>query len=353
LYKETPRQDADKSMLDRARRTASATADDIRRILPAGVNDPLAPTDIPEMAVNKRFAALRSFVNGAGGDGVSAPMIQAMKRLEDLRMLVADALYRAENNMPMPETVLVTQLSTSVGNMPEPFKNIVKTVAASSGKSIKTAGVRATINTLQTEVTTFCQKAIESRYPFNRGAAVGVTADDFAEVFGPNGRMERFRQQQGPGTKLPRAFDQARVIKDTFFRGGGSSPQIAFTIKPLKMDQEITILNLNIGGQTIRYDHGPQVSMSVAWPKDGGAQVRLTLTPLIQNGVNDVTQTGLWALHRLFEQHGEIRPGATPDVFNVIFSVGGRMATFEIRPTSVHNPFRLPELSSFRCPRNM
>ncbi|MDR0702305.1 MAG: type VI secretion system membrane subunit TssM [Azoarcus sp.] len=353
LYKEASRQDADKSLLDRARRTANATADDFRRILPAGVNDPMAPADIPEMAVNKHFAALRNFVGGPAGDGVNAPINQAMKRLEDLKMLVADALYRAENKMAMPETALVTQLSTSTGNMPKPIKDIVKTVAASSGRSIKAAKIAVDTNTLQSEVTAFCQKAIESRYPFKRGAAVGVTADDFAEIFGPNGRMERFRQQQGPGTNLPRAFDQARVIKDTFFRGGSSSPRIAFTLKPLKMDQEITILNLNIGGQTIRYDHGPQVSASIAWPRDGGAQIRLSLTPLIQNGVNDVTETGLWALHRLFERYGEIRPGATPDVFNVVLSVGGRMATFEIRPTSVHNPFRLPELNSFRCPQNM
>jgi type VI secretion system protein ImpL len=236
--------------------------------------------------------------------------------------------------------------------MPEPFRKIVKTVAASSGKSIKTAAVRAVTATLRTEVTAFCQKAIEGRYPFKRGATVDVTAADFAEVFGPNGKMEQFRQQQGPGVRLPRAFDHARVIKDTFFRGG-DAPQISFTIKPLKMDQEITILNLNIGGQTIRYDHGPQVSSSITWPKDGGSQIRLTLMPFIQNGVNDVTESGLWALHRLFERHGEIRPGAAPDVFNVVFSVGGRTAAFEVRPTSVHNPFRLPELNSFRCPQGM
>ncbi|MDR1227703.1 MAG: type VI secretion system membrane subunit TssM [Azoarcus sp.] len=352
LYKEAPRQDADQSLLGRARRTANATADDLRRILPAGVNDPLAPADIPEIAVNNRFAALRNFVDGNGGDGANAPMIQAMKRLEDLKMLLADALYRAENNMPMPEAVLVTQLSTSAGNMPPPLGNIVKTVAASSARSIKAASVRNTTNTLKTEVGAFCRKAIETRYPFKRDAAVGVTADDFAEVFGPGGSMERFRQQQGPGTKLPRAFDQARVIKDTFFRNG-NSPQIAFTIKPLKMDREITILNLNIGGQTVRYDHGPQVATSITWPRDSGGQVRLTLSPLVQNGVNDVSESGLWALHRLFERRGEIRSGAAPDVFNVTLSVGGRMATFEIRPTSVHNPFKLPELSSFRCPQNM
>ncbi|MDR1462978.1 MAG: type VI secretion system membrane subunit TssM [Azoarcus sp.] len=352
LYKEAPKQDADRSALGRVRQTANATVDDIRRILPVGVNDPLAPTDIPEMAVNNRFAALRNFVNGSGGDGANAPIAQAMKQLEDLKMLLADALYRAENNMPMPDAVLVAQLTTSAGNMPKPFGNIVKTAAASSTRNIKAAKVRNENTVLNTEVTSFCRRAIEGRYPLKRGAAVGVTADDFAEVFGPNGKMEQFRQQQGPGARLPPAFNQARVIKETFFRSG-NSPQISFTIKPLKMDQEITILNLNFGGQTIRYDHGPQVSTSIVWPRDSGSQVRLTMAPVIQNGTNEVTESGLWALHRLFDRYGEIRPGAAPDVFNVVLSVGGRMATFEIRPTSVHNPFKLPELSSFRCPQNM
>ena len=340
------------SVLARARRSADATVNDLRRIVPAGVPDPLAPKDIPEMAVNNHFAALRDFVNGSGGDGANAPMAQAMKRLEDLKMLLANALYNAENRMPMPETMLVTQLSTSLGDMPEPFRRVAKAVVASSEKSIKAAGRNIATNTLNDEVTRFCQKAIEGRYPFRRTAEAGVTADDFAAVFGPSGKMEQFRQKLGPGTRLPAAFDQARVIRDTFFRSG-DAPQIAFTIRPLTMDQEITILNLNIGGQAIRYDHGPQVSTSISWPGSGSGQVRLSLTPIVQNGTNEVALSGLWALHRLFEQHGSIRPGASPEVFNVVLRVGGRAATFEVRPASVHNPFNLRELNGFRCPQGM
>jgi type VI secretion system protein ImpL len=352
LYKETPAQGADQSMLGRARRTAGSTVDDLRRIVPAGVADPLAPKDIPEMAVNKRFAALRNFVNGSGGDGANAPMVQALKRIEDLKMLLAQALYNAENRMPMPDTLLVTQIKNSLGDMPEPFRKVAKTAAESSDKTIKAAGRSIVTETLVGDVTRVCQKAIEGRYPFKRDAAVGVTADDFAMIFAPNGKMEQFRQQQPPGTRLPAAFEHARIIRDTFFRSG-STPQIAFTIKPLTMDQEITILNLNVGGQTIRYDHGPQVATSISWPGNGNGQVRLALTPIIQSGVNDVTESGLWALHRLFGRHGSIRPGATPEVFNVVLNAGGRTATFEVRPASVYNPFNLPALNNFRCPQGM
>ena len=35
---------------------------------------------------------------------------------------------------------------------------------------------------------------------------------------------------------------------------------------------------------------------------------------------------------------------------NVTFSAGGHDATFEIRASSVLNPFALPALGQFRCP---
>jgi type VI secretion system protein ImpL len=350
LMKEAPKDAQPPSMIDRARNTVNSTANELRGIAPAGTLDSLAPKDIPEMKVNNRFAALRDFVNGSSGDGTNAPMLQAMKRLEDLKMLLADALYRADNRMPMPETGLVTQLENSPGNVPEPFRKMLKKLAGSGGAAIKKADKNIVTTTLNKDVTTFCRKSIAGRYPFNRSSVVGVTPADFADVFGTSGRMERFRQQQRPGIQLPVAFEQARVIREVFFRNG-ESPQITFTIRPLEMDPTITILNLNIGGQTIRYDHGPSVPTTVTWPASGGSQARVALLPIAVNGVNDVSESGLWALHQLFSKYGEMRQSA--DAYKVVLTIGGRKAAFELRPTSVRNPFNLPELNQFKCPQGM
>jgi type VI secretion system protein ImpL len=119
------------------------------------------------------------------------------------------------------------------------------------------------------------------------------------------------------------------------------------------MDATITVLKLNIGNQSIRYDHGPRVPTSVTWPGSDSQNVTLTLVPAVENGINSVTESGMWALHRLFDKYAEVQPGATSDVFNVVLNVGSRKVTFEVKSSGIHNPFRLPELENFSCPREM
>jgi type VI secretion system protein ImpL len=307
----------------------------------------------PAMAVNRHFAPLRKFVNGSGGDGSNAPIQHEMARLKGIKDLLDLAVYAKENRQPMPETSSLTSLlNTPPGVLPEPFRGVVRSVAAGSRQAIETDRNRNDTQNLRDEVTEFCRRTIEGRYPFTAGAERSVAKNDFADVFAPGGRMDRFRQQYGTGANLPVAFRQARTITDTFFRGG-NQPEISFTIKPLLMDASITNLTLSIGGQQLRYSHGPSVPMSVSWPGSGSGEVRLALLPMAASGVNNVNESGLWALHRLFDKHGQIRPGADPDVFEVVLNVGGRRSTFEIRPASSNNPFNLPELRRFRCPQAM
>jgi type VI secretion system protein ImpL len=45
----------------------------------------------------------------------------------------------------------------------------------------------------------------------------------------------------------------------------------------------------------------------------------------------------------------EIQPTNLPDRFLVTFQIEGRTATFELRASSVYNPFRLQALERFEC----
>jgi len=340
------------SIFDRAKRTVDSTANDLKRIVPQNMADSLGPKDVPEMWVNNRFAAIREFVQGGGKDSSNAPMQQAVKKLEELRSLLMHSIDNERNGLRMPETRLATEMELSAEGMPEPFKGIFKTAAAKSAQSIKTADRRKVNEDVAVVVTSFCRQAIEGKYPVRRSSSVDIVPTDFASVFGPDGSIEKFRQSQGPGTKFSVEFDRARVIRDVFFRNG-NFPQVTFSIKPLVMDATITVLSFNIGEQAIRYDHGPRVPAAVTWPGGGNQNVTVTLAPVVENGVNSVTESGLWALHRLFDRHAQVQPGATPDVFNVTLDVGGRKATFEVRSSSVHNPFRLPEMENFSCPKEL
>jgi type VI secretion system protein ImpL len=304
------------------------------------------------MEVNRRFAELRRFVNGPSGDGSNAPILQEMKEFNKIKDLLERAASAKENRQPMPDTsVLMSLVNLPSGRLPEPFGGVVKSIASVSREAIATAKVAQGTTNLIDEVTVFCNKAIAGHYPFDPGATKSVTEGAFSDMFGPGGRMERFRQQQGSGAALPPGFDHARTIKDAFFRRG-DRPEISFTIKPMVMDGSITNLLLNIGEQQIRYAHGASTATSVTWPASD-TKVRLFLSPPIASGVNEINENGLWALHRLFDRHGQMRKGNSPDVFEVEINVGGRRATFEVQPTGAFNPFNLPELRKFRCPQIM
>mgnify|MGYP007005622412 CR=1 FL=1 len=55
---------------------------------------------------------------------------------------------------------------------------------------------------------------------------------------------------------------------------------------------------------------------------------------------------------RLFERF-EVQPGAQPEKFSVLLNLEGRKARLDVTAASVFNPFRLREISQFRCPGAM
>ncbi len=48
-----------------------------------------------------------------------------------------------------------------------------------------------------------------------------------------------------------------------FFRAGGNTPGIRLEIKPLDMDASISQMVLDVDGEIVRYQHGPQIPKAV------------------------------------------------------------------------------------------
>ena len=88
----------------------------------------------------------------------------------------------------------------------------------------------------------------------------------------------------------------------------------------------------------------------MTWPGNVGfAQV--TFTPEERNAENTVRKDGPWAWFRLLDG-AEVRRTNVSDRKKVIFNVGGRIAIFQLQSGSVLNPFALPALSKFSCPKS-
>jgi type VI secretion system protein ImpL len=221
---------------------------------------------------------------------------------------------------------------------------------------------------LRAQVAEFCVRAIDGRYPFVRSSPRDVTQEDFARLFAPGGLLDGFFQKNlashvdttqnpwrfrdplmGQSSALAE-FQRAQVIRDVFFRGGGNTPSIQLEFKPLEMDASIQKFTLDVDGKLVRYAHGPQVPVRVQFPGPSGrSQVRVSISPPPRSGSSGITFEGPWALFRMFDEV-KIKETNQYERFIATISVEGRRAVFEILASSVRNPFRLPELSQFRCP---
>jgi type VI secretion system protein ImpL len=231
--------------------------------------------------------------------------------------------------------------------------------------------VRETLSReVRSQVGEFCMQAAAGRYPFDPNAAREMTPADFATLFGPGGKFEQMQQRLAPyidtstrpwtfrpvegvplGTDtgtLPQ-FQRAQAIRETYFIGG-AGPATSLNFKPVEMDAALKEFTLDVDGQIVRYDHGPQIPQAVKWPGPRGTGVvRVMVQPAGSTGmVND----GPWALFRLFERVG-LQPGTVPEKFKATFDIDGRKAVFEVTAGSVRNPFRLPELRAFSCPQGL
>jgi len=327
------------------------------------------PTGMFEKSlVDDQFDDIHRFVSGSPGATGPPPIDGLVQLLGEVYQWLAAVKEAQRTGQPPPQTNTSTKLRAEAAGQPEPLRSMLQSVAA--GATQGTAGrERERIDgELRTQVADFCVKAAAGRYPFVRNSNLDITPEDFARLFGSGGVLDGFFQKYllqhvdtgqkpwrfrdpalGQSAALAE-FQRAQVIRDVYFRGGGSNPSIQLEFKAIEMDASIQQFTLDVDGKLVRYAHGPQTPVSVQFPGPGGRSlVRATITPSPASGSNGITFSGPWALFRMFDgvQIVETRQS---ERFVATFNVEGRRTVFEIFASSVRNPFRLPELAQFRCP---
>ena len=361
---------------------------------------------------------------GAGGTG-PAPVEGLVQQLNDLYQFLLASKLALDSGQQPPTAEAISKLRADAARLPEPFRSMTQTLTEGGARDVgarvrakqteelrlqqekqvqdlkaqaekqaaderlvrekevaeqklarerRVAEVRQTRERIDAElraqIADFCVKAIGGRYPFVRGSAQDVTAEDFARLFAPSGLLEgffqkhlaphvdttqtpwRFRDALMGQSAVLVEFQRAQVIRDVFFRGGGNTPSIQLEFKPVEMDAAISQFTLDVDGKPVRYAHGPQVRVRVQFPGSSGrSQVRATISPPPRSGVSEIKFEGPWALFRMFDS-GNVKIEETNQYerFVAAITVEGRRAVFEVLASSVKNPFRLSELSQFHCP---
>jgi type VI secretion system protein ImpL len=322
-----------------------------------------------ETPVDRRFAGLRQAVKK--DESGKAPIDASLALLNEVSAIIVGKKAIIEKGLVPPadpaDEAVLGKLDSEALRQPAPLGPLLGVIATDARATVR-AGAYLPISKLwMEEVVSFCKRALEGRYPLLRTSTIEATQADFGGFFAPGGKVETFYRDQlqqylGPyaaprsNANLPISRDtmtmlqNAKTVREVFFKGGGTAPALSFELKPLRMDAEINQFILDVDGQIVRYEHGPATVSRLSWPGPKGAnQVRMQISPPAPSGRSAISEDGPWALNKLLDK-ADIQPTNLPERFTVKFQIEGRTATFELRASSVFNPFRLAALERFQCP---
>lgn len=325
----------------------------------------------PERAVEDRFELLRR---------LGYQLLQTTNSSNDPLSRSFEALYSQLTTLStslrggqvVPTGGTLKRLQLDAARKPEPVRSVMMDLLnVGDSQTVQQSHKNLSMGA-SSLASGLCKGSISGRYPFARNARAEVGIDDFSRMFGQNGAMQQFFDENlaayvdvnaakwtaRPGSEgivnasTLGAFENARLIRDTFFTSGDKLSFSMF-IRPLSLTPTITEATLDIDGQVISYSHGRTQPVRVDWPgPKGGSYVRLTFrtgTGQIQVASFD----GPWSLFRMFDASNPVAlAGDRRELTMSMSSVVG-VLKLELRSTMKDFPLWSKALRGFSCPKAM
>lgn len=315
-----------------------------------------------EMVVDEHYDELRRYV-GTGAPGQPARIDQALSALSDAYKELSAAGVGASGAMPagaMPSSLV--RLKVEADSAPTGPQAVLRALvggatgqaAAATKDALKGAMGTAKVN---------CEKTVSGRYPLGRNNKNEIAIDDFNRVFSPGGDLDDFfvknlqnqldmsgpnwRARADDGSAPPaatiRSFQHASTIRNAFFRQGSRTASAVADVMLAGGDSNGLVFEYD--GKATTLGSGGESAMRVEWPpRNPAPNARLYFSKTGQV----ISGEGLWALFRLFDR-GQVE-GAS-DRLRLSYTIDNKKVVLELRASSANNPFRLPALEAFQCPR--
>jgi type VI secretion system protein ImpL len=352
-----------------AKDAASGVKDRLKNIFGTSVPGVVAATTKPGSQVTMHFAEIHKLVAGEPG---AAPIDGPLRTLQQLQQKMAPVGTGAGETAPDANTIrevgeITNSLKRDAASLPPALGAIVTTIANGSLSAIRSTGSATVSNNYAQAVLSECKLLVNGRYPFVAGSTTDIPIADFERLFGPNGVYDMFFKSdlqnrvnttRSPwtwltdtsgapvGSGIPLAqFEAAERIRQTFFRPGSSKVEVRFTVTPVYLDPGAGSVALEIDGQGIKYQYGPERPFPVTWP---GQKPGLATASFAQSGGQTTPAfEGPWAWFRLIDSGQMAREGNERYILTI--KRGMREARFRVEADSVRNPFSGTDLQRFRC----
>ncbi len=310
----------------------------------------------PVESILTEIAELHAYLTELSGGDSSASLQAAMVRMNDGSK---DAIGK---------------LRARSIRLPEPMKIWVEEITQSAWRVVLNRA-RDQVNTVwRLDVLPEYEQNLKNRYPLYKTSTQDVTIADFGHFFGEGGTIDTyFKNYLSPfvntrrndwalrpleGLSLPMSnqaldlFQQARMIREMYFTGGGKQPLLPFSLRAVDLDRNISRFSLDVDGQHIVYRHGPTRWQKLQWPgPDGTNQSRISFEAS-SGSMQSQSTDGQWSWFRLLDQ-SNLQRTAQADLMKVLFHINNLSAKYELRGNSINNPFLLQSLSKFRAPGSL
>ncbi|MDX8490262.1 type VI secretion system membrane subunit TssM [Mesorhizobium sp. VK22B] len=320
--------------------------------------------------VEAQFRPFQALVSGSSGRRPLDALTQNFHDIYQSVKLAADVPSQTER----VNANLKLQISTMRANasrLPKPLARMVDAAADEFEGNVAETSMANLNQTLDEAVTRPCEEAVNGHYPFAGDSTEEISLADFAKLFAPGGLMDRFfaqnlaplidmtgqdwtwKQDARSGRDLAKstlkAFQSAAEIRNAYFPSGGSAPSVSITFTPTSLNSEADSAVLNVDGQTVQSAQAGNAPSIVTWPSGAASgSASLSLTPEMPGRESALKFEGPWALKRLLDKATVTGDGGNTEAR---FVIGGRDVAYKMETASGANPFLLPALSGFSCPK--
>ncbi len=334
----------------------------------AGVAGAANEPVIPGADIEAQFAEYHALLEGTPGQRPIDALLASLGSIQQ-GLVIAAGFNQAEAAAQMP--ALIGQLRTAASRLPPELSRMVSEAVDDFEGSAASSTIAQINADLTSQVVSSCENIVSNRYPFANSPTRQVPLSEFAQLFAPDGILDRFfnanlavhanmgagdwtwREDSPLAGKMSlqtlRQFQRAARIRDAFFPGRSPTVALEVTVNQTAAHDRIKQSVLVVDDQPIQMRQAGNSPVTITWP-GAGSNTSLQLLPEMNNRESQKVYQGPWAFMQ-FLRDGN--PRQVGDVMQVSYVLGGRNITYEIRVNSLVNPFNMSELREFRCPTGL
>jgi type VI secretion system protein ImpL len=321
----------------------------------------------PGATVTAHFQPFQRLVEGQPG---ATPMDRLLAAITAVQARLRDVVARsgtvdARTLLAAPElSDSISQYRQEAAGLPPVLRSLLAPIEGAATSTVTRTLTAGLDQSFRAVVVPECRAIITGRYPFRSDSPTEVPLADFGRLFGWGGVFETFfqanvealvdqtsrpwRWREGLGNVsvgMLRVFEEARQIRDLFFRKDSQVPGALFAITLLGYDAGVERVSVDIEGQAID-SRNEQRAYTIFWP---GPRANLVTVSLYQRfgDVRTKDYRGPWAWFKLVDDNAVQQINAERSVVTV--KVDNLQARLNVEARSVLNPFATREWRQFTC----